>query len=105
MNTTRTDIVIRRADATDARALLRLAALDSVDAPLAGPDVLIAEESGRVVAAVHDGKSISDPFESTSELVELLHIRARQLVRSETSTQARRRRRFPRLLPRLAAQA
>jgi len=104
MNESRTDIVIRRADASDARALSRLAALDSAAAPLAGPDVLIAEVSGRVVAAVHDGQAIADPFQHTGGLVELLHIRARQLVVSTASPQAPGRRRFPRLLPRPLAQ-
>ena len=68
MTESRTDIVIRRADASDARALSRLAALDSAAAPLAGPDVLIAEVSGRIVAAVFDGQAISDPFQPTAGL-------------------------------------
>jgi hypothetical protein len=96
MNSPRTDIVIRRADASDARALSRLAALDTAPAPLAGPDVLIAEVSGHVVAAVADGQAIADPFQPTAGLVELLHMRARQLLSSEPSPRSRPRLRFPR---------
>ena len=105
MTESRTDIVIRRADASDARALSRLAALDSAAAPLAGPDVLIAEVAGRVVAAVHDGRAIADPFQPSAGLVELLHTRARQLTPSSgQSTRAHRRRRLPRLAPGRLAQ-
>ena len=105
MTESRTDIVIRRADASDARALSRLAALDSAAAPLAGPDVLIAEASGRIVAAVHDGQAVADPFQPTAGLVELLHVRARQLTpSSEPTSRSRRRRRFPRFAPRRLAQ-
>lgn len=104
MNAPRTDIVIRRADASDARALSRLAALDSAAPPLAGPDVLIAEVSGRIVAAVHDGQAIADPFQPTAGLVELLHVRAQQVVASHASPRSPRRRRFPRLAPRPLAQ-
>ena len=95
MNATRTDIAIRRADASDARALSRLAALDSAIAPLAGPDVLIAEVDGHAVAALHEGRAIADPFRPTASIVELLRIRARQLG-TETSRRAR-------LRPRVAA--
>jgi len=104
MNESRTDIVIRRADASDARALSRLAALDSAPAPLAGPDVLLAEASGRIVAAVHDGQAIADPFQPTAGLVELLHTRAHQLSSSEPTVRSRRRRRLPRFAPGRLAQ-
>src|SRR5215213_990924 len=105
MNAPRTDIVIRRADASDARALSRLAALDSAPAPLAGPDVLLAELSGRIVAAVHDGQAISDPFQPAAALVELLHVRAAQLSSSERTKRPAGRRRLPRFAPRRLAQA
>jgi hypothetical protein len=90
----RTDIVIRRADASDARALSRLAALDSAAAPLAGPDVLIAEASGHIVAAMHDGHAIADPFQPTAGLVQLLHVRAAQLSSSASRERPPRRRRL-----------
>jgi hypothetical protein len=105
MNESRTDIVIRRADASDARALSRLAALDSAPRPLAGPDVLIAEVSGQVAAALTGGRVIADPFRPTAGLVELLHMRARQLSSSEPSPRARRRQRLPRLVSRPLVQA
>ena len=105
MNAPRTDIVIRRADASDARALSRLAALDTAPSPAPGPGVLIAEVAGQIVAAVFDGRAIADPFQRTAGLVELLHVRARQLSSAGPSPQSRRRRRFPRLAPRPLAQA
>ena len=73
-------ITIRRADASDASALRRLAALDDAAAPAARPDVLIAELSGEPVAAItRCGRAIADPFRRTGELVELLRMRARQV--------------------------
>jgi hypothetical protein len=72
-------ITIRRASASDTLALQRLAALDDVAAPPAGPDVLIAELAGEPVAAVTHGRAIADPFRRTGELVELLRLRARQV--------------------------
>ena len=96
MNTTRTDIVIRRADASDARALTRLAALDSAAAPLAGPDVLIAEVDGQPVAALHHGRAVADPFQPTASVLELLRVRAGQVDGTKRSRRALR-------LPRVAA--
>jgi hypothetical protein len=96
MNSPRTDIVIRRADASDARALTRLAALDSAPAPLAGPDVLIAEVDGQPVAAVHAGRAIADPFRHSAAVVDLLHVRAAQVHDGQRSRRALR-------LPRLRA--
>jgi hypothetical protein len=78
MSQSRTDIAIRRADASDAQALWRLAALDNAPAPHAGPDVLVAEVGGRIVAAVDRDRAIADPFQRTAELVELLSLRAAQ---------------------------
>ncbi|HEY1522294.1 MAG TPA: hypothetical protein VGF70_04715 [Solirubrobacteraceae bacterium] len=72
-------LVIRLATAGDQRALERLAELDSRRAP-AGT-TLIAELAGRPVAAVSlgDGEQIADPFIPTSDITELLRLRARQL--------------------------
>ena len=71
-------ITIRRANASDASALRRLAALDDAQAPAARSDVLIAETAGEPVAAVtRSGRAIADPFRPTGELVELLQLRAR----------------------------
>jgi hypothetical protein len=102
MNTTRTDIVIRRADASDARALTRLAALDSAAAPLAGPDVLIAEIDGQPVAALHNGRAIANPFQATASVVELLRVRAQQV---DGTKRSRRALRLPRVAARGLAQA
>jgi hypothetical protein len=72
-------LVIRLATAGDQRALERLAELDSRRVP-AGM-VLMAELAGRPVAAVsmRDGEQIADPFIPTSDITELLALRARQL--------------------------
>lgn len=75
----RTDIVIRRASAADTHTLWRLAALDDAPAPIAGPNVLIAEIAGQAVAAVAGGRAIADPFQRTAEIVELLQLRAQQV--------------------------
>ena len=76
--TTPDSLTIRPANDQDARALAELAALDSAR-PLAG-DVLVAEQDGGVRAAVSlgDGRAIADPFHRTSELVDLLLVRARR---------------------------
>jgi hypothetical protein len=84
----RTDIVIRRASAADTHTLWRLAALDDAPAPIAGPNVLIAEIAGEAVAAVGGGRAIADPFRRTAEIVELLQLRAQQV---EPPAPARRR--------------
>ncbi len=75
-------LVIRLATAGDQRALERLAELDSRPTP-AGT-TLIAELRGSAVAAVSlgDGEQIADPFVPTSDITELLRLRARQLQAS-----------------------
>jgi hypothetical protein len=90
MNESRTDIVIRRADASDARALWRLAALDSAPAPAAGPGVHVAEVAGRIVAAVAGSRAIADPFQPTAAAVDLLRMRARQVAASSETAPPRR---------------
>lgn len=74
-----TPIVLRRGVAADAKALLRLAALDSAR-PLTG-ETLVAEQAGSLVAAVSlsDGTVIADPFRPTAGIVELLRVRLDQL--------------------------
>lgn len=75
------EITVRPADHTDARALLELAALDSAQVP-AG-DLVIAESDGEIVAAVpvDGGRAIADPFRGTAALVEMLELRAAQMRR------------------------
>jgi hypothetical protein len=96
-STADTTIVIRRAGAADAKVLARLAALDSATAP--GADSLIAELDGRPVAALDlaHGRVVADPFTRTSDLVELLRLRATRM-----REHAGRRRRGAGTLSRLA---
>ncbi len=74
-----TPVVIRPAVSADSGSLRRLAQLDSAP-PLKG-DVVMAEQAGATVAAISlsDGRLIADPFVSTLDIAELLHIRAAQL--------------------------
>ncbi len=74
-----TPVVIRPAVSADAAPLRQLAHLDSAQ-PLRG-SVVMAEQGGAPVAAISlsDGRLIADPFTSSLDLAELLHIRAAQL--------------------------
>jgi hypothetical protein len=71
-------ITVRPADADDATALARLAALDSAAIP-AGP-LLVAEvhDELRAALSLHDGTSIADPFHYTGLHLDLLRARAAQ---------------------------
>jgi hypothetical protein len=82
-------IAIRSAAEDDARALRRLAALDSA-ATLEGP-VLMAEVDGepRAAFAVRSGESIADPFFPSAPLVDLLRLRA-SLLTGQAGAAARR---------------
>jgi hypothetical protein len=72
-------VTIRPAFPDDARALARLAALDSAEVP-AG-DLVLAEVDGELRAAVgQDGTAIADPFRPTAELTALLRIRAATIM-------------------------
>ena len=73
-------LVIRTATASDAEALLRLAALDS-QTLAAGPH-LLAELDGQAVAALSrtEGVVVADPFSRTDAIVALLRRRADQLT-------------------------
>jgi hypothetical protein len=72
-------VVIREARPEDARAVARLAQLDSAGTP-SGP-VLVAEAENTIVAALplNGGPAIADPFQPTLGLVNLLQVRATQL--------------------------
>ena len=91
-------LTIRPADAADAGALFRLAALDSAYPPTG--DMLIAEVGNELWAAidVDTGDTIADPFRPSGELVDLLRLRA-SLLRGEGQS---RRGGLARLLPRAA---
>jgi hypothetical protein len=73
-------VVIRLATSADRRALEVLAELDSARPP--GGESLIGELLGRPVAALslNDGQLIADPFVATGDVVDLLRLRARQLL-------------------------
>ncbi len=90
---TATTLTIRPATATDADELDDLARLDSAR-PLAG-DVLLAEASGRPVAAMalDSGRAVADPFLPSAAAVAVLRVRAEQLRvgrRAESLLTARR---------------
>lgn len=72
-------VVIRLAGANDEAELARLAELDSARPPSGA--TLIAELHERPVAALSlsDGQAVADPFTPTSEIIELLRLRATQL--------------------------
>jgi hypothetical protein len=87
-------LTIRYAGWADTDAVSVLAELD--DQPIAGPEILVAEVGGAIVAALAltCGTVAADPFRRTTAAVDLLRLRAEQL------TQTTRPRRFPRLLRR-----
>lgn len=73
-------VVIRLATEADRSSVERLAQLDSATPPVG--QTLIGELQGRAVAAVSltNGKTVADPFVPTREIVELVQLRAQQLV-------------------------
>ena len=72
-------IAIRWAGAADEPAVERLAALETAKRP--DGEVLLAEAGHEVVAALpaDGGPALADPFMRTTEIVELLALRAHQL--------------------------
>lgn len=72
--------MIRRARPTDGFALRTLAQL--ADRPAPTGDVILAESDGELIAAVSadGGSMVADPFVVTGDVVELLEVRARQLL-------------------------
>ena len=93
-------VLIRSARDSDARALARLAALDSSELPTG--DLLVAEADGELVAALSldTGERIADPFRPTADVVALLRLRAARL---KLAAAPRRRRLIPRGAPRARA--
>jgi hypothetical protein len=75
-------ITVRQARPGDMAALVRLAALDSATVPSGA--ALVAEAEGELIAALPlgGGRSIADPFQHTSAMVEMLELRAAQLAGS-----------------------
>jgi hypothetical protein len=87
----RAGVTIRIATPADARALHRLAALDS--SVYEGGGALVAEVGGELWAAVSlaDGAVMADPFRPSGELLALLLERARQLQAPSPGPRRRRR--------------
>ena len=87
----RAGVTIRMATQDDARALHRLAALDSTR--FDGGDALVAEVGGELWAAVSltGGDVMADPFRPSGELLALLVERARQLRAPAPGPRRRRR--------------
>jgi hypothetical protein len=85
--TTDPAVVIRAARGSDGIALNDLAQLDS-QRPLAG-DVLLAEQDGALVAALAGDRVIADPFRHTSDVVDLLRLRAGGAPRQRRSPRVR----------------
>jgi hypothetical protein len=73
------NVLIRAARGSDGSALVRLAALDSAHVP--SGDLLVAESDGALIAALDlgSGATIADPFRPTSDVVELLQLRAARI--------------------------
>lgn len=71
-----TEIVIRVPGPEDLPRIARVAGLDSAQMPT-GP-MLVASVDGQIRAAISldDGRVIADPFHRTSELADMLRIRA-----------------------------
>jgi hypothetical protein len=86
-------LVIRVANPADIPALDRISQLDGRHPPV-GSQLLVAEVDGEVLAALPlaGGEPIADPFRPTSELVEMLRLRAGQLGERDLPRQGLRAR-------------
>ena len=73
-------VVIRLATAADRRSLERLAALDSADVPSGITLIANLRERPVVAVSLSDGSAVADPFVATTDILELLRLRARQLA-------------------------
>jgi hypothetical protein len=91
-------LTIRRADAADNTALVRLAALDSASPPTG--DTLVAQVGDELWAAVEldSGAAIADPFRPSGDLVDLLRLHASGVSVNGTAGRGT----LARLLPRAA---
>jgi hypothetical protein len=72
-------VTLRFGSPGDEKSLAELAALDSAERPTR--PVLLAEVDGRLRAAMtlSDGTVIADPFHATTDVIDLLCARARQV--------------------------
>jgi len=88
------NLTIKLATEADRDRIERLAQLDGGRAPVG--DVLLAEVSGRLLAAVGvDGRAVADPFERTADVVRLLQ----RQVAGDREARPSRRGWLRRLLP------
>jgi len=80
------EIRIRDAAPADAARLAVVAARDSSKPP--AEPLLVAEVGGEIRAAISlaDGSVVADPFQRTTELVEMLKIRAAGVVHGREAT-------------------
>lgn len=77
----RSRITIRKVAPTDDAAVARLVALAGAERPAGA--LLAAEADGDLVAvAGPDGRAVTDPFRVTTDVEELLRLRASQLERA-----------------------
>jgi hypothetical protein len=84
------EITIRPEYPDDELALMKLAALDSADAPPPRP-LLLAEVDGelRVALSLRDGSAIADPFVPTAAILALMRGHARRSTRDGRGHAAR----------------
>ena len=70
---------VRPGEGDDVRRLAEL-----VDRAIPRGPLLVAESDGEIVAALSTvtGEIVSDPFRATGDLVELLQLRSKQLIRA-----------------------
>ncbi len=78
-------VVIRLATTRDQRSLERLAALDSAEVPSGATLIANLHERPVVAVSLSDGSAVADPFVPTSDIIDLLRLRARQLASIGTS--------------------
>jgi len=86
-------ITIRHKTQEDEFAVLRLAQLD--DRPVPQGDLLLAFVDGELAAArpiEMKSAAVADPFRRTKEILEMLDLRAKQELKADVRTFARRRR-------------
>lgn len=78
--TTYDEVTVRWAKPRDAEAIRRVAGRDSKLSPAGA--TLVAEVAGEIAAAlaIDGGETIADPFRPTSDLVDMLELRAAQIA-------------------------
>lgn len=95
-------ITIRMATAADSSALARIAGRDSAVTPTGEVLVAAVGDEVRVAMSLSDATVVADPFHRTTELVEMLRIRAGAAA---TPSRSRGAHRIQRQRPHLAFRA